>query len=418
MNPKEITELAFDALKERKTRSILTIVMVVVGSSLMIALSGLSGGFAQFTEKQFSSLAPNVLFVSSAQQLGRSGGSFDVGGGGPPVAPKVVLTSVIANNIKNLPSVADVIPNYQGQITLEGKGKSTTIRTFAMDPQKIYLIVPNAEFDEGSVLTSNDPSAIMLAEHVARPPAESFPFAVVGQALTAKYSFVDESGAQKVHSRSFVVRSVMKQTGNPTVDSAAITPLDAANSLMNKGNRFDGIVVLAKSVDLVPEVESEIRKLYGNDIGITSAQAILKTIKEFTSGITTFMLSIAVVALLVGAVGIITTLYTSVMERTREIGTMKAIGAQSRDILSLFLSEAMMIGVLGASVGIAVGIAGGYVLTATMASGSEGPGITPVYFPKDLAMIWFLSVGLSALAGFYPALKASKLAPIVALRRE
>ena len=76
----EITELAFDALKERKTRSILTIVMVVVGSSLMIALSGLSGGFAQFTEKQFSSLAPNVLFVSSAQQLGRSGGGFGVGG--------------------------------------------------------------------------------------------------------------------------------------------------------------------------------------------------------------------------------------------------------------------------------------------------------------------------------------------------
>ncbi|MEM2759909.1 MAG: FtsX-like permease family protein [Nitrososphaerales archaeon] len=416
MQVKEIAGLAFDALKERKTRSVLTIVMVVVGSSLMVALSGLSGGFAQFTEKQFSSLAPNVLFVSSAQQLERGGG-FNVGGG-PPAAPKVVLTSVVVNNIKNLPSVEDAIPNYQGQVTLEGKGKSTTIRIFAMDPQKIYSIVPNAEFDGGSAIVSNDPSAIMLAENVARPPGEAFPFAVLGQALQAKYSFVDESGMQKVNSRSFVVRSVMKQTGNPTVDTAAILPLDAANSLMNKGNRYDGIVVIAKNQGLVEEVESEIRKLYGNDIGITSAQAILKTIREFTSGITSFMLSIAVVALLVGAVGIITTLYTSVMERTKEIGTMKAIGAQSKDILSLFLSEAIMIGIIGASVGIVVGIVGGFVLTSAMASGGDGPSITPVYFSSDLAMVWSLSVGLSALAGFYPALKASKLPPVVALRRE
>lgn len=415
MEIREIAELALDALKERKTRSILTIIMVVVGSSLMVSLSGLSGGFAQFTEQQFSNLAPNVLFVSSAQQLERGGG-FGIGSG-PPLAPKVALTSVVVNNIRNLPSVADAIPSYQGQITLEGKGKSTTIRIFAMDPQKIFTIVPNAEFDEGSAIRANDPSMLLLAENVARPPGEAFPFATLGQALQAKYSFVDDSGIQKVNSRSFVVRSIMLQTGNPTVDNAAIMPLETANSLMNKGNRYDSVVVLARSVDLVEDVEAEIRQLYGNDIGITSAQAILKTIREFTSGITTFMLSIAVVALLVGAVGIITTLYTSVMERTREIGTMKAIGAQSRDILSLFLSEAMMIGVIGASVGILVGIAGGFVLTTAMAS-DGGTAITPVFFPHDLAMIWFLSVGLSALAGFYPALKAARLPPIVALRRE
>lgn len=210
----------------------------------------------------------------------------------------------------------------------------------------------------------------------------------------------------------------MKQTGNPTVDNAAIMPPSAANSLMNKGNRFDGIVVLSKSVDMVGQTEAEIRKLYGNDIGITSAQAILKTIREFTSGITTFMLSIAVVALLVGAVGIITTLYTSVMERTREIGTMKAIGAQKSDILSLFLSEAVMIGIIGGTIGIIVGMVGGFVVTAAMGSGNEGPAITPVYFAQEMSLIWLLSVGLSAVAGLYPAMKASRLPPIVALRRE
>ena len=91
MQSKDIIQLAFSALRERKTRSILTIVMVVVGSSLMISISGLTGGFTQFTDKQFSALAPNVLFISSAQSLERSSGGFGIGGGGPPASPKMVF---------------------------------------------------------------------------------------------------------------------------------------------------------------------------------------------------------------------------------------------------------------------------------------------------------------------------------------
>lgn len=173
-------------------------------------------------------------------------------------------------------------------------------------------------------------------------------------------------------------------------------------------------------------VEEEIRKLYGNDIGVTSPEAILKTIRELTGGFTVFILGIALVALLVGAVGIITTLYTSVMERTKEIGTMKAIGAQNSNVLSLFMVEALMIGILGATSGLLAGIAGGYVLIAGLGSSggaggdtSNGIGnISPVFLPADLATVWAISVGLSLIAGIYPAWKASRLSPIVALRRE
>ncbi|HEY1248572.1 MAG TPA: FtsX-like permease family protein [Nitrososphaera sp.] len=424
MNIKEIFLLSFDALKERKVRSILTILMVVVGSSLMVALNGLGAGFGKFIDESFSMLAPNILFVSSAQQDQASASPF--GGGGPPPTPKITLNSAVETRIRSLPLVSDVIPSYQGQVQLESSGKSLSKSVFSIDPTKLYIIAPTLEFEEGSAIRSNDPSAIYVADEIANPPGENAPFATLGQTMRVTYSFVDDNGMQQEEARSFVVRGIMKPTGNPTIDNAVVFNRDAGNALMHKSGKYDGLLVAAESGGFVKTVEEEIRKLYGNDIGVTSPEAILKTIREFTTGFSVFILGIALVALLVGAVGIITTLYTSVMERTKEIGTMKAIGAQNSNILSLFMTEALMIGILGATCGLLAGIAGGYILTAGLGSGGGAEdnssngfrNISPVFLPTDLATVWGISVGLSLIAGIYPAWKASRLSPIVALRRE
>src|SRR5688500_15245103 len=424
MNIREIFLLSFDALKERKVRSILTILMVVVGSSLMVALNGLGAGFGKFIDESFSMLAPNILFVSSAQQDQSASGPF--GGGGPPPVPKITLNTAVETRIRSLPFVSDVISSYQGQVQLESSGKTLSKSVFSIDPAKLYTIAPTLEFEEGSAMRSNDPSAIYIADQIAYPPGENAPFAIIGQTMRATYSFVDENGNQQEEARSFVVRGVMKPTGNPTIDNAVVFNEDAGTALMHKSGKYDGFLVAAESGEFVNNVEEEIRKLYGNDIGVTSPEAILKTIRELTGGFTVFILGIALVALLVGAVGIITTLYTSVMERTKEIGTMKAIGAQSSNILSLFMAEALMIGILGATFGLLAGIAGGYVLIAGLGSTggsdeggtSNGPtNISPVFLPTDLATVWGISVGLSLIAGIYPAWKASRLSPIVVFRR-
>jgi putative ABC transport system permease protein len=425
MNISEIFLLSFGALRERKVRSILTILMVLVGSSLMVALNGLSAGFGKFIDQSFSMLAPNILFVTSAQQDQSQAGPF--GGGGPPPAPKITLNTAVETRIRSLPFVSDVIPSYQGRVLLESSGKSLSTSVFSIDPSKLYVIAPTLEFEEGSIIRPNDPSAIYIAYHIAQPPGDNTPFAIIGQTLRATYSFVDENGKQQEESRSFLVRGIMKLTGNPTIDNAVVFNRDTGNALMHKSGKYDGLLVAAQSGEFVKSVEEEIRKLYGNDIGVTSAEAILKTIKQFTSGFSVFILGIALVALLVGAVGIITTLYTSVMERIKEIGTMKAIGAQSSTILSLFMVEALIIGILGASSGLLAGMAGGYVLIAGLSSAGGTGGntnnnglgnISPVFLPTDLANVWGISVGLSLIAGIYPAWKASRLSPIVALRRE
>ena len=411
----QILSLSFDALRERKVRSALTVLMVVVGSALMTALNGLGAGFGAFIDQQFSQLAPNILFVTSAQESNQ--GPL---GGGPAPAPKITLNEAVVSRIRSLPFVDDVIQSYQGQITLQSRGKSVDTTVFSIDPQKLYILAPTLEFVEGSSIRQNDPSAILVSDRVANPPGDDTPFATVGQSLRVTYSFVDAgTGKQKEESRSFVVSGIMLPTGNPTIDNAVVFNRISGDSLLNKAGKYDALLVAAEDGAHVAFVEEEIRNLYGKDIGITTPEAILKTIQEFTSGFTSFILSIALVALLVGGVGIITTLYTSVMERIREIGTMKAIGAQNGFILSLFLAEAMTIGIFGATLGIALGIAGGYVLVAGFASqGPNSLGLTPVFLPTDLAYVWGLSVGLSILAGSYPAWKASRLPPIVALRRE
>ncbi len=174
--------------------------------------------------------------------------------------------------------------------------------------------------------------------------------------------------------------------------------------------------MIAQTTNYVDVVEQEIRTLYGNNIGITTVKAILKTIEQFTGQIKAFLSSIAIISLIVGAVGIITTLYTAVIERTREIGTLKAIGAQNSDILALFLVEALLIGIFGATLGLLAGIGLGYGLSATVVPGNGSS--PPIYTANDMARVWMISVGLSIVAGVVPALQASRLLPVQALRSQ
>lgn len=414
----EIYLLSLEALKERGTRSALTITMVVVGSTLMVALNGLTSGFSAFTQQQFANLATNILTLTPSQPLVIN--PHGNAGGGTQHTPKIILNSAVVSRLRSLPFVGDVIPAYTSSVTLESQGKSTEASVFSVDPQKLLVIAPTLKLKEGSSIRQNDPSAIIVADTVANPAGESVPFLTIGQTVRATYSFVDpNTGKEEEESKSFVVRGIMELTGNPMIDRAVVINQVVGDSLLHKSQKFDSIQVVAQSSDYVDAVEQEIRAMYGKNIGITTLQAALQTQQQFTGGIASFITAIAAVALVVGAVGIVTTLYTSVVERIREIGTMKAIGARDREVLLIFLSEASVIGIIGAAIGLALGIGGGYLLTNIMNFGpAGGQQISPVFRPGDLAFVWGLSVGLSLLAGIYPAWKASKLEPIVALRRD
>jgi putative ABC transport system permease protein len=436
--------LSLSAINERKVRSALTILMVLVGSSLLVAVGAFGAGFSDFFNKQFSNLAPNILFVSSVQREGDDTGG-PVGGVAPPPSAKITLNAAVESRLRSIPYVEQVIPSYQSDISVESGAESKSFSLLSMDPTKLLVIAPSLDLSEGSTLPSPaDPTAILVAEDIAFPPGEATPFINLGQSVRLTYSFVEpETGEAKEESKSFVVRGIIESTGNPTVDNAVVIGLQPGDTLLQRAGKYDSLFVAADSADFVDLVEEEIRTIYGNDIGITTVQAILETIEEFTGGINSFLSSIAIISLVVGAVGIITTLYTSVVERIREIGTLKAIGARSITILGLFLIEAVLIGIIGATLGLGAGIGMGYMLVSSSPgggtsdeeeNGATSPGssggdtqtstqepqqaesFTPVFLVEDMIRVWLISVGLSMVAGFYPAWKASRYLPVDALR--
>ena len=412
MHMPDIFSLSFEALIDRKVRTVLTVMMVVLGSSLVVVLNGLSAGQAEFLEQQFNTLAANLIFVSSGQHSYHSSSS----------SASLIINDVIVNRIKSLPFVEDVIPKYQGSVEMDTEGNTQHVTVVGMDSTKLQVKVPNLQYVDGSVVNPDDRAAVIVGDTVANPPGATTPFVTLGQTVKLTYTYADSTGKQEQEVRNFIVRAVVKPTGDAYTDTSIFINPDAANQLLQKSNRYDSLYVMATSPDYVDTVQQEITSQYGATLGTNTPKAIMAIREQAASGNNAFILMVGIIALVVGAVGIVTTLYNSVNERIKEIGTMKAIGAQNTTILSLFLVEAALIGVIGASIGVAIGMGAGYLLSIIMTvpspTGGEPTHIPPIFLLEDLIKVWILSLTLSIMAGIYPAWKASRLSPMVALRRD
>jgi len=413
MNPKDLFLLSFEALVDRKVRTLLTILMVVLGSSLVVVLNGLSAGQAAFLEQQFNTLAANVLFVGSGQ---RSLSSYATS-----TSNSITINDVIIQKLKSLPNVSDVIPEYTGSVQMNSQGSVERASITAIDPSKLSVELPNLQFIDGSAIRAGDRSAALVGDTIVNPPGADTAFVTLGETIKTTATYSDSSGSHTIV-KNYVVSGILKPSGNTGIDRSVIINLDAGNELLHKQNKYDQVIIAATTPDDVDTVQQEITDTFGKTLGATTPKALMAVRQQAASGNAAFILMVGIIALVVGAVGIVTTLYNSVTERIREIGTMKAIGAQNAEILALFLVEAALIGIIGASSGMAIGMVAGIILgiltTTSPAGGGPPVHIPPIFVPTDLIKVWLLSLGLSVLAGMYPAWKASKLSPMVALRRE
>src|SRR5574337_805296 len=153
MNPNDIFSLAYDALVDRKVRTVLTVLMVVLGASLVVVINGLSAGQSAFLQQQLNSLASNVMYVTSGQHSYYGGGSSQA---------SLIINNVIANKIKGLSYVTDVVPQYSGSVTIDSYGNVQHVSLIGMDATKLTVQLPNLQFVDGSTLAPNDRSAAVV----------------------------------------------------------------------------------------------------------------------------------------------------------------------------------------------------------------------------------------------------------------
>jgi putative ABC transport system permease protein len=315
-----------------------------------------------------------------------------------------------------------VVPYFTGGAMLKSAGKTKTVAILGIDQSKLGYVAPMFTLESGSVVPVGDSSGIVLGYNVAHPSNLDRPFADIGQTVSVEFSKVEsQGGVEKLVTKrkAFGVRGVADELGTQQVDDLVAISLAAANTLFEKGGVYDGIYVITNSPDENDKVEASINKFYGKNIGVMSPKAIASTIMEVMGTFIGFLSAIAAVSMFVGAVGIITTLYTSVMERTREIGLLKAIGYTRETVLFMFLTESFSIGLLGGLLGLIFGIGGAYALVRILPFGVGGTiSIDPWFSPTSLVQVFLLACALSVVAGLYPAWRASTMNPITALKKE
>jgi putative ABC transport system permease protein len=416
----DLLGLSFGALKERRVRSALTILMVIIGVALMTSINGLGGGMNNYITEQLGTLGANVLTVTPSAG-GLQPGPQQQSGAQTKLTPQTVRTIDRFHGIKH------VVPYFVGSATLKSGSEAKTATILGMDQSKLVYVSPKASLESGSFVSTGDSAGMVLGYNIAHPSDLDQPFAKTGQTVFVEFSKVEsQGGIEKVVTKrkAFQVRGVLGELGSQLVDNQVFISLAAANTFFERGSVYDGIYVITNTPDENDRVEASITKFYGKNIGVMSPKAMASTIEELTGTVIGFMSAIAVVSMVVGAVGIITTLYTSVMERTREIGLLKALGYMRETVLLMFLTESFTIGLLGGLLGLGAGIGGAYLLIgmimpmAGSTAGAAGMSITPSFLAADLAQVFLLACALSVMAGLYPAWRASTLSPIMALKRE
>ncbi|MHA1974944.1 MAG: ABC transporter permease [Candidatus Hodarchaeales archaeon] len=387
--------MSIQALADRKLRSALTIIMVVIGVGLIIAVEGMSSGTVEYMNSQFSQLGSNLLIVNP--------GSQDI-------------TNYVIEDIETYEGVREVIPFLQNSVQISTALEEKETILMGVELKRLSLAFPSFSVYEGDYVESSDSLGIFLGMDLADPNGDSF--ATIGDTLKVTFQkFISPNQRPELEKKSFIVRGIANEIGMQgylPLDDMAFISLRTAESWFDRGDKYDGLYVITaeEGGSLNRKVENLIEDNY--EVTVFSPKQIADVVNRVTTGVKEFVDNIALVSLGVAAVGIITTLYTSVLERTKEIGTLQALGYTKRQILALFLNEALMIGVIGASLGVALGFALGWLMNELIGSSS----IKPVFELKSIVIAWTMAIILSTLAGLYPAKKAADLDPVVALRKE
>jgi len=405
---------ALEMVVHSKLRSWLTILGIVIGVAAVIAIMSIGGGMQQTMSEQLGGLGGDILTLSAGHSRGLSmfrGGGREVvmmgGGGATATEEEPVLDRTDLQALRGIPDIEVIDTQISGSVEVSYLGKSGSVRLTGVD-QKVWSRITTEEIAEGRMLDSADQNVVVIGGRLA----ESYFDKPIG-----------------INQMITIEENVFRVVGILDDDSTSIyMPIQMAYQVLDdkENDVYDSIVIKIKNEDELEEVMDKIENRLmlvrhvsekTKDFSLSSSKLMQETRSEMMSSMNAFLVAIAAVSLIVGAVGIANTMFTSVLEKTKEIGIMKAIGARNKDIMTIFLLNAALIGLVGGILGIIFGIILSGILPALMGETGMLRGGTFVAINSIIIALSF-SVIIGILAGLVPAYQASKLKPVDALRYE
>lgn len=406
-------KLAIKNLRARLSRSLLTLLGIAIGIMAIVSLMGLGAGMQQAVTGQLSSLSDTIIVsTGSGGILGRLMGG---GGSGGSSSTNQYLTDRDLESIQRIQGVRDVRPELTGSVIGRFNNKNVAVTITGMDYDVMMLQYGSSALEAGGLLQDGTQNQVVIGYSVAH---ESFDANIsIGEKilLNEQKFFVTgifaKQGMGGISSTDSVVlltsRDFKKITGQSNISSVTVRVYDV--------NNVDSIADSIKQV---------VNENHGSKdfVSVITMSSVLKTIQNIIGIIQMVLVAIASIALIVASIGIMNTMLTSVMERTREIGIMKAIGATNTDIMSIFIIEGMLVSSIGGIIGIILGSFGSeamsVILMRFMSVGGNAGSLSPVITLSSIVLGIGVSLIVGVLSSLYPAWKAARMSPIEAVRYE
>lgn len=397
--------LAFNNLKRRKLRAWLTILGIFIGIAAVVSLISLGQGLQAFINEQFEQVGGDKILIQSRV----------FGSPGSATEEELMLTK------KDLEAVLSVdgVEDAEGVITRTGlvinRKEQEIVYINGLNEKylEIFGDIDALKIIEGRQLRDTDKSKIVVGYNH-----------VFGNLWDKNLRIGSDL---EIKGKKFEIVGVLKKQGNPADDNTVWMEKETFKELFNTGDD-EGIIVVKTEKGFNPErVAEDIKKELRDErnekegqetFSVQSFSQLLETFTNIFGVIQAVFVGIAAISLIVGGIGIMNTMYTSVLERTKEIGTMKAVGAKNSDIFKIFLFESGLLGLVGGTIGILIGIGIGKGIEYVAAIQLGSPFIRAVFgFPLIFGALAF-SFLVGAASGVLPAMQAAKLKPADALRYE
>ncbi len=391
---KDLVSFSLQNARNRKLRSWLTILGIVIGIAAIVGLITVSNGLEEAISSQFGKIGTNKLLVFPKQEVGNFNAAQE-------------LSADDVSTLEKMSEFKWITPYLIESANVE-YAKETHFRPITANP------IDNidgrwADIDFG------------VKEGRLWQTGEKFA-AVIGT-KTAEDLFDKEIkiGNQiMINGRKFKVIGIFEEMGDPESDNMIHIPLETAREIFNKKNELSYIEIVGKQgIDLEKVAEKAIRNLKkarnNENFEVKTPAQLLEQLGSLLKITQIIFISIASISLVVGGIGIMNSMFTSVLERRRDIGIMKAIGASNKHIMILFLAEAAMFGLVGGFIGIMLGSFGAY--TVKIIAGYFGFELIKIAIsPWLVTFSLAFSIGVGMLSGFIPAYQAAKLKPVEALQ--